>query len=93
MTPNAPRFKLGDKVRISLQYWHTELRGAIGTIARPSECMLENDPRWSDCWRLEFTAPGEVIVYWIDFHEPWPGNDPRHPIDGAEVGEADLERW
>jgi hypothetical protein len=52
-----------------------ELRGAIGTVAMPPPGV--SDQQAAD-------------IYWIEFAEPWPGDDHQHRIDSAEVDASFL---
>jgi hypothetical protein len=85
------RFNIGDRVQVSDQCYNQPLRGAVGIVAAPPAVVVDHDPSWqSSHWRPD--ASGDKSrVYWIEFTSMVPGDDPGHPIDAAEIEEADLD--
>ena len=75
-----PKFKLGDRVRITPGH---ELEGRVGMIGDP-DSLRRTKPRWPETyWKAESTR----IYYWIEFATPvsTPGD-----LCAAEVDEAHL---
>ena len=68
------QYSIDDRVRVTTDWFVEELRGAIGKIVLPPTAVKDQ------------RASG---IYWIEFDEPWPGNDRDHPIDSAEI-DADF---
>jgi len=84
-----PKFKLGDRVRITRWIDDQNLNGLTGVVSDPGDLARKHKPRWPDTyWKTE-TAPGQRvwILYWIEF-----GGDRTIPgAPGAAVAaEEDL---
>jgi hypothetical protein len=83
-----PKFKLGDRVRITRWIDDQSLNGLTGVVSDPGDLARNGKSRWpTTYWNTE-QAPGKKIkvVYWIDF-----GADVSKPGPvGAVVYEEDL---
>jgi hypothetical protein len=84
-----PKFKLGDRVRITRWIDDQALNGLTGVVADPGEYARKHKPKWpATYWKTE-PAPGQKVkfVYWIEF-----GGDMSKPgaVCAAVVYEEDL---
>ncbi len=72
---NSSPYLIGDRVRVSKDWFVEEVRGAIGRIALPPDCIPNR--------RVEG-------IYWVEFEEPWLGDDPLYPVDASEIDAESL---
>jgi hypothetical protein len=85
---------LGDRVRISQDYFGECLRGAIGTITLPPSDVKASDERWLDFWREEPDSSGGIDrAYWVEFDDSLyePGCE-THPIEAGAISDRALDR-
>jgi hypothetical protein len=83
------KFVPGDRVLISPDfYW---AKGATGTIAMPPEEVTALSGPWNDgLTRMERSALGEAIVYWVLFDEPQRDADGDGPFRGGSIHESAM---
>jgi hypothetical protein len=68
-------FAIGDRVRVLDSWFVTHLRGAHGTVVQAPDGLLPHS---------------KSGVFWVEFDQPWPFEDPFHPTEAAEIGAAFL---
>ena len=79
-----PKFKLGDKVRVTADYGKEDLRNRIGVVADPGPHLRRTKPRWpATYWKEE----ARRVYYWIEFAAP---GAPQGELLGAEIDEQHL---
>lgn len=79
-----PRYKLGERVRVTADYAKEDLRHRIGVIADPGPHLRHTKPRWpATYWKPEALR----IYYWVDFAAPGPTPG---ELCAAEIDEAHL---
>jgi hypothetical protein len=71
------RWGVGDRVRVSASYWHTEIRGAIGVITEPPENARGEMPEG---------------CFWIEFVDAIPVNNHTQLIEACAIDADGLER-
>ena len=83
-------FDVGDRVRISLDYYDFELQGVFGIITMPPNSVRNSTGPWQGHFRREFLQNGdEELVYWVAELDT-----PRSvgSIDAAEIPASALTR-
>jgi predicted AlkP superfamily phosphohydrolase/phosphomutase len=70
-------FAIGDRVRVSDRWFVAHLRGAQGIVIAVPNGVPDR------------TKEG---VFWIEFDEPLPSDDRKHPTDAAEIDSVFLDR-
>ena len=86
---NVARFSAGDRVLVSQDfYW---AKGATGTICEPlAEVVTLSGPWDNGLTRIEHSALGENIVYWVLFDEPQLDADGDGPYAAGSIHEKAL---
>ncbi|MCA9198084.1 MAG: hypothetical protein KDA87_11115 [Planctomycetales bacterium] len=82
-------FHLGDKVRISWDYFVPELQGVVGIVSAPPDSVKASTGPWQGYWRESRTDSDVERIYWVeDLEIPVT----EGAVDGAEVSGSDLTR-
>jgi hypothetical protein len=83
------KFSFDDRVRVSPDFFWA--KGATGTISSPPpEVTTFSGPWDGDMTRIERSALGENLVYWIWFDEPQHDADGDGPFRGGQIWESAL---
>ena len=66
---SQPKFKLGDRVRITRWIDDQKLTGLTGVVSDPGDFARKHKPRWPVTYWKSEPAPGNKVkfVYWIAF--------------------------
>lgn len=80
---DIPKFVADDRVRVSPDFFWA--RGAVGTISEPPSEVVALSGPWEGLTRLERSALGEAIVYWVWFDEPQLDADGDGPYRGGQI--------
>ena len=81
---SQPRFKLGEKVQVTLDYAKEDLRHRVGVIADPGPHLRHTKPRWpATYWKED----SRRVYYWVEFAAPGPK---AGDLLAAEIDEAHL---
>ena len=80
----TPKFKMGDRVQVTVDYVREDLRHRVGVVADPGPHLRHTKPRWPVTYWKE---DGRRIYYWIEFAEPGPN---AGDLCAAEIDEAHL---
>ena len=65
-------------------------KGAIGTIRKPPLEVIQIGGPWNGLTRVEHSALGENIVYWVEFDEPQLDADGDGPYRAGSIWEQSL---
>jgi hypothetical protein len=85
-------FSENDRVLVSEHFFWA--KGAIGTITRPPAEVLSISGPWNDeLTRLETSALGDNVVYWVSFDEPQRDADGDGPYRGGCIWASQLSRF
>jgi len=85
----SKKFSPGDRVLVSDDFFWA--KGATGTIsAPPAEVTSVNGPWDGGLTRIERSALGEAIVYWVWFDEPQRDAEGEGPYKGGCIHENAL---
>jgi hypothetical protein len=83
------RFSAGDRVQVSDDFFWA--KGAKGTISSPPDAVTAIGGGWDGgLTRLEVSALGTNIVYWVWFDEPQHDADGDGPFRGGQIWESAL---
>ena len=83
------KFSFGDRVLISSDFFWA--KGATGTISRPPLEITTLSGAWDgDITRIEHSALGEALVYWVWFDVPQFDVDGDGPFRGGQIWECAL---
>jgi hypothetical protein len=90
MTDKAKKqFIAGDRVRISGSFFWA--KGATGRISAPPDVVTALSGKWDQgLTRLEVSALGRNVVYWVWFDEPQCDADGDGPFKGGQIWESAL---
>jgi hypothetical protein len=81
-------FAIGDRISISDDFFWA--KGALGTVGEPPAEVISIGGRWDGITRVERSALGENIVYWINFDEPQFDADGDGPYRAGSIWETAL---
>lgn len=87
MASPSGNLQIGDRVRVSDNYYQECLQGVNGTIARPPMEVMTSGPKWNDFWRI---GHQNSRVFWVVF-DNMIRDDQNELIEASEVSEFDLE--
>jgi hypothetical protein len=82
-------FLAGDRVRVSEHFFWA--KGAAGTVAAPPYAVTAISGSWNeDLWRLENSALGANVVFWVWFDEPQHDAEGDGPYRGGSIWASAL---
>ena len=83
------KFFDGDRVRVSDDFMWAQ--GALGTVSPPPKEVIAISGEWDGgMTRVEVSALGKNVVYWVWFDEPQRDADGDGPYRGGQVWESAL---
>jgi len=83
------RFFAGDRVRVSNDFFWA--KGATGTVSAPPDAVTKISGAWDGgLTRMEVSALGTNIVYWVWFDEAQHDADGNGPYRGGQIWESAL---
>ena len=89
-TKRINKFREGDRVVVSPYFFWA--KGAKGIIREPPAEVIQISGRWNGLTRVEHSALGENIVYWVEFDEPQVDADGDGPYRAGCINEQSLFR-
>jgi hypothetical protein len=82
------QFREGDRVVVSPDFfWAKE---AKGTVRKPPPEVIQIGGPWNGLTRVERSALGENIVYWVEFDEPQVDADGDGPYRAGCIHQQSL---
>lgn len=83
------KFFAGNRVRVSDEFFWA--RGALGTVSEPPGAVVGISEPWDEnLTRIETSALGSHVVYWVWFDEPQFDADGDGPYSGGQIWESAL---
>ena len=84
----STKFFEGDRIIVSPDFFWA--KGATGTICKPPKELIHISGAWNGLTRIEQSALGENIVYWVEFDEPQRDADGDGPYRAGCIWENSL---
>jgi len=83
------KFSEGDRVVVSPEFFWA--KGATGTIRQPPSAVIQISGPWNGLTRIEDSALGQNVVYWVEFDEPQRDVDGDGPYRAGCIHEDSLK--